>query len=581
MNKRFRMLINRAGLSGAVRVIVGLLTSFQPEGRLNLLAARSQRRAIAQAQDVLLARLSSFKIRDVRKYETIPFIAMEADAAALSHMAASGEVASVEEDTLYFPTLAESGTLIGAAKAWASGYAGGGQEIAVLDSGVDKTHPFLAGKVVSEACYSTDAPSSSIFSLCPGRALSSTSPGSGINCDASIFGCEHGTHVAGIAAGRGSTFSGVARNANIISIQVYSRMDDPSKCPNGFTSCLTGYASDLVSGLLRVQALIGTHQIAAVNLSLGGVTKYTSACDSDNLAITSAINTLKSLGIATIVAAGDNGYVNGLTAPACVSKAISVGSTGDGSSGDGCPFGPQDQVSDFSNSASYLSLLAPGQCIRSSVPGGGYMNLSGTSMAAPHVAGAWAILKSKFPSAGVDQILSALTSTGVPITDSRNNVVTQRIQVDAALDGLVGGNNVLRYGSGDVVTLSANANAGYAFVKWQQDGADFSTISTISVQADAGASHTLTAVFRQSSTMITSVTVTSPKLIVINGSGFGSSPRVLIDGADKGNYINSASDTTITMKGKLKKMGLKAGTHNVQVVGGAGDYSNIFTVTIL
>ena len=59
-----------------------------------------------------------------------------------------------------------------------------------------------------------------------------------------------------------------------------------------------------------------------------------------------------------------------------------------------------------------------------------------------------------------------------------------------------------------------------------------------------------------------------------------SSPRVLIDGVDQGNHINSASDTTITMKGKLKKMGLKPGTHNVQVVG-AGDYSNIFTVTIL
>ena len=104
-------------------------------------------------------------------------------------------------------------------------------------------------------------------------------------------------------------------------------MDDPSKCPRGYTSCLTAYASDLVSGLLRVQALIGTHQIA-VNLSLGGVTKYTSPCDCDNPAIASAINTLNSLGIATIVAAGDNGYVNGLTAPACVSKAISVGSTG-------------------------------------------------------------------------------------------------------------------------------------------------------------------------------------------------------------------------------------------------------------
>jgi hypothetical protein len=180
----------------------------------------------------------------------------------------------------------------------------------------------------------------------------------------------------------------------------------------------------------------------------------------------------------------------------------------------------------------------------------------------------------------VDQILSALTSTGVPIADTRNNVVTRRIQVDAALNALGGGSSVLRYGSGNTVTLTANANAGYAFVKWQQDGADFSSSQTVNLLADASASHTLTAVFRQTrTTTINSITVASPKLVVISGSGFGASPRVLVDGEERGDFISSASDTSITLKGKLKKLGLKPGTHNVQVVG-AIDSSNVYAVTI-
>jgi hypothetical protein len=60
-------------------------------------------------------------------------------------------------------------------------------------------------------------------------------------------------------------------------------------------------------------------------------------------------------------------------------------------------------------------------------------------MAAPHVSGAWAVLKSKSPTATVDQVLAALTSTGVPVTDSRNGITKPRIKVDAALNALGGG----------------------------------------------------------------------------------------------------------------------------------------------
>jgi hypothetical protein len=92
-----------------------------------------------------------------------------------------------------------------------------------------------------------------------------------------------------------------------------------------------------------------------------------------------------------------------------------------------------DAVSPFSNSSEALDLLAPGQPIESSVPGGGFGILSGTSMAAPHVAGAWAVLKQQNPQASVSAILDAIASAGVPISDPRNGITRPRLQLDAAL----------------------------------------------------------------------------------------------------------------------------------------------------
>jgi subtilisin family serine protease len=78
--------------------------------------------------------------------------------------------------------------------------------VAVLDTGVDKTHPFLSGKVVEEACYSAGG-------NCPNGATSEVGSGAGVQCTYAAAACRHGTHVAGIAAGQGSSFSGVARGS--------------------------------------------------------------------------------------------------------------------------------------------------------------------------------------------------------------------------------------------------------------------------------------------------------------------------------------------------------------------------------
>jgi len=405
---------------GSVRVIVGLDVATAPESSLGGSAVQAQRASIARAQNAVLARIVRAKPSSVRRFNYIPFLALEVDEADLQALAGSQEVSGIQIDAVAAPTLAESTPLIGATKAWAAGYTGAGWTVALVDTGVDSSHPFLEGKVVSEACYSSTVSGRST-TMCPSGATGSLLPGSGGPC--LLPGCEHGTHVAGIAAGKGTAFSGVAPDANIISVQVFSAFNTADDCGTRPVPCLLSYESDQMLALERIYALRSTYNIAAVNMSLGGGL-YSSPCDFD--AMKTLIDQLRAAGIATVIASGNDGSVNALSAPACISSAISVASTTDGS------FRPADEVSIFSNTNQYLSLLAPGETILSSVPGG-YNNLSGTSMAAPHVAGAWALMKSKRPSASVSDALTALVSSGTPITDPGNGLIFPRINVNAAL----------------------------------------------------------------------------------------------------------------------------------------------------
>jgi subtilisin family serine protease len=406
---------------GSVRVIVALNVAFTAESFLGVSGVQSQRASIARAQSAVLGQMLRTRLATVRRFSSIPYLALEVDEGDLQTLAASPDVIGMQLDAVAAPTLAESTSLIGATAAWTAGYTGTGSTVAIVDTGVDSSHPFLAGKVVSEACFSSTVPGRST-AMCPNFGETSTLPGSGGPC--LLPGCEHGTHVAGIAAGKGATFSGVAPDASIISIQVFSSFDTAADCGNRPTPCLLSYTSDQILGLERIYALRSTYNIAAVNMSLGGGL-FTSPCDSEPLK--AIIDQLRTAGTATVIASGNDGSTTAMSSPACISTAISVASTTDGS------FRAADQVSGFSNTNQYLSLLAPGETIFSSKPGGAFINLSGTSMAAPHVAGAWALMKSKRPSASVTEILSALRGSGEPITDPRNGLVFPRISVDAAL----------------------------------------------------------------------------------------------------------------------------------------------------
>jgi Subtilase family len=174
-----------------------------------------------------------------------------------------------------------------------------------------------------------------------------------------------------------------------------------------------------MAAMQHVFSLRTIFTIAAVNISIGGGAPIPN-CDFDPMK--PAIDNLRSVNIATVASAGNNGSPVGQTSPGCISTAISVGSVD-----------KTDAISPTSNSSQTLTLLAPGVNIDSSVPGGGIDLKSGTSMAAPHVTGAFAVLRQALPGATVATVQNLLRQTGRPITDARNGVVTPRIRIATAL----------------------------------------------------------------------------------------------------------------------------------------------------
>ncbi|QVL50936.1 MAG: S8 family serine peptidase [Thiocapsa sp.] len=422
-----RELLDQAQSLGRVPVIVKLKTWLQPESILDHDGISQQREVLSTMQQRVLDDLSATSGRDqaamgIKRFALTPAFAMQASESDILDLLAHPDVLDVVEDSIMLPFLMDSVPLIGGLDGSFRGYTGQGQVVAVLDTGVDKNHPFLRGKVVAEACYSSNVPALGATSLCPGSVSESTASGSGINCPVTLAGCDHGTHVAGIAAGQSDSFSGVARDADIIAAQIFSRFNSVSIC--GSTApCIRTFTSDSLRALERIYLLRTNHSIAVINMSLGGGA-FTGPCNDD--ARRPIIDQLRTAGIATVAASGNEGYINAISAPACVSSAISVGSTS-----------KADQISIFSNSAYFLDLLAPGESIYSAVTGTGYASKSGTSMATPHVAGAWAVIKSAQPAADPDTILSTLKSTGMSLTDV-NDITTPRVQVDRAVDEIAG-----------------------------------------------------------------------------------------------------------------------------------------------
>ncbi len=402
-----------------------------------------------------------------------PLIAVTVNEQELTSLVSDPAVIAISLDACDKPHLMDSVPLIGMTGfeggAWAMGATGEGQAVVVLDTGVQADHPFLQGKVIAEACFSNAGGNGGETTLCPNGtnrqygagAANPTIPKCYVGFD-NI--CDHGTHVAGIVAGEKPTIwdprNGVAIKSRLIAVQVFTRIGDG----------VGAFVSDQILALEWVYAnldtLPGGSKLAAVNMSLGSG-QYTDFCDADpRLPI---IYQLKLAGVATVISSGNDSFNFAVSAPACISPAIAVGATTKG-----------DVVTDYSNqSESLVDLLAPGGQgdspggIASSIPVSTYWYKSGTSMAAPHVAGAFAALRTARPEATVDEIELALKNTGITILSRGGLFYSPRIQVNAALSELTrtglpqtitfGPAPPLTYGGTGIVTATASSGLPVAF----------------------------------------------------------------------------------------------------------------------
>jgi len=366
---------------------------------------------IKAAQDRLQRGLSGTGFRVKRLFRHIPFATLEVDPGALRRLATLDVVAGVSEEGEYYPQLEQTARLVDASS---HPFSGNGAAVAIIDTGV-VPHSFFGNRLVEEFCFSS--PGWGDESLCRDGASEDSGPGAA--CASPVY-CSHGTHVAGIATGE----RGIARQADIIAINVTVK-----RTPFLLPPRPVFLDGDIIAGLEKVLELGQSRNIAAVNMSFGGLPFSENPCDlhSESEQATKAIvDLLRQAGVATIAASGNDGEENMMSSPACISSVFSVGATDD-----------ERVVADFSNSSGGLDFLAPGVDVRSSIPGGGFSAEDGTSMAAPHVTGAWAVLKTENALASVDDIATALRQSGLEITDERQGRRTPMIQVGEAMQFLL------------------------------------------------------------------------------------------------------------------------------------------------
>lgn len=242
-------------------------------------------------------------------------------------------------------------------------------DIAILDTGIDLTHPDL--NVHHEKTF------------VPGTSSADDDNG-------------HGTHVAGVAAAKDNEIGvvGIAPGARLWSIKVLD-------------SSGAGSISDIIAGIDYVTS--HSSEIEVVNLSFG--------CECNSPALDAAINNAVQAGIVFVVAAGNDHKDASSFSPARNPNVIAVSAMADsdgkcGGQGTSTQYGNDDTLASFSNYGDPIDMVAPGVGILSTYSDGKYAQLSGTSMAAPHVTGGIALYESSHPGATPAQVRAALTESG-------------------------------------------------------------------------------------------------------------------------------------------------------------------------
>lgn len=261
---------------------------------------------------------------------------------------------------------------------------GAGVVVAVIDTGINLSHPDLAGNILSinKSCIS-------------GTRNADDDNG-------------HGTHVAGTIAALDNSIGvlGVAPNAKLLAVKVLNK--------NG-----SGTWSSVICGIDYVTANAARYGIKVANLSLGGGGTSDNNCGNTNGdALHQAICRSVAAGVTYVVAAGNSSANTSNSVPASYNDAVitvSALSDSDGKSGGlgfATSYGADDTFASFSNYGNAVDIGAPGVNIYSTWKGGSYNTISGTSMATPHVTGAAALYIASHASSTWTQIKDGLISLG-------------------------------------------------------------------------------------------------------------------------------------------------------------------------
>ncbi len=358
-----------------------------------------------------LSTLTAQEVEPLKDYKRLPIMFVKVKSlAGLQKLAAQPGVKGIYPNRKMKTFLAESLPLINQPAAVAAGQIGTGTSVAVIDTGVNYAHADFGTCGVPGDCLSLPAPAAGCRVACVHDFV-----GDAVLPD----DLGHGTNVSAIVAG-------VAPGTNILGLDVFG---------------LGGTADDanILAAIDWVIENKSVYNITAINMSLG-VPGFglSTPCPTDSFAL--PVAEARAAGILTTIASGNDGFTTGSSTPACVPAAVSVGAVYDADLG-GLDWGDcvddttaADQITCFSNNSYYTTLLAPGAMITA----GGF-TYGGTSMAAPHVAGAVAILKgdNAFPGESADITVNRMVRTGKPITDSRTTspIVKPRIDLNGAITG--------------------------------------------------------------------------------------------------------------------------------------------------
>jgi uncharacterized membrane protein YgcG len=344
-----------------------------------------------------------FKLK--RKFTSVNGLSGEITKKGLEKLKNNPNVKKIYPNRPVKAFLSDSVNIVNATNTWRLIYNGtnltGKKEVVcVIDTGVDYTHSDMGN------CAST----SNINDGSCGKVIGGYDF---INNDQDpIDDNGHGTHVAGIVASTNETYRGIAPDANIVAIKSLDMNGD-------------GTTASVVNGIDWCVNNASIFNITVISMSLGSETLFTGYCDDSDSATAAAIDTAIAKNISVIAATGNDGSTSGIASPACIKNTTSVGAV---NKSDGITY----------NRNNITDLLAPGVSITSLANGGGTTTLSGTSMSAPMVAGAFALIHQylKLTENRVvmpNETQKYLNDTGKQIADSGSGLTFSRINIFAAI----------------------------------------------------------------------------------------------------------------------------------------------------